>query len=272
MIKSSIGEQPEGLRSRLESEAHVWLCELEPWRDFPLLIGEEKDRARTLRHPDAQTSFIAGRSLLRFVLSHYSELEPSDWSFTSSRVGRPEITGPEPVATLRFNLTHTRGLAALVVTRTADCGIDVEQLDRPLKPLRIAEHSFAPEEFRDLEAQAPAALKERFFSYWTLKESYYKATGSGIPFRMTGARFDLTGETRIAFEPSEDEGARASDWQFGLHRPTDEHVLAIALASGPERHLDLRSFSSLGSEGGATFTASSLPSIRATTPAQKAGA
>lgn len=254
MIQSSIGERPGELRASLSGQAHLWISNLEVWtREATdcLLTTEELSRARTLRHPAAQQSFLAGRALVRVVLSHYLEIEPSTWTFSASRFGRPEITGPEPVPELRFNLTHTRGLAACVITATADCGIDVEEVDRPLRPLRIAEHSFAPEEFRDLKHRRATELRERFFSYWTLKEAYYKARGSGIPFRLLGARFELTGEDGVLFAPTVDEQTLAQAWQFELFRPTQEHILAVALESGAERPLELRCFGNAG-DGNAT--------------------
>jgi 4'-phosphopantetheinyl transferase len=245
LIQSSIGERPDELRESLSSQAHLWISDVDIWtRDTTakLLTTEELTRARTLRHPAAQQYYLAGRALVRSVLSHYAELEPSTWSFSASRFGRPEITGPLPIPKLRFNLTHTRGLAACVVTAAADCGIDVEELERPLKPLRIAEHSFSPEEFGDLEHRPLPELRERFFSYWTLKEAYYKARGSGIPFRLGGARFELTDEHRVVFTPDDDEETRAENWQFALFKPTSGHVLAVALEPGAESRLELRCF------------------------------
>lgn len=245
MIQTSIGERPAELRASLSREAHLWLSAPEAWTAKALealLTPDELKRARTLRHPQAQQNFLAGRALVRSALSRYVDLPPSAWSFEAGRLGRPEIVGPQPVPELRFNLSHTGGLAACVVTTTADCGVDVEEIERRLRPLRIAEHSFAPEEFADLESGPTARLRERFFSYWTLKEAYYKSRGSGIPFRLGGARFELTETGRADFLPAEDEGVQAEDWQFWLFRPTPAHLLAVAIDAGSGPRLELRCF------------------------------
>ncbi len=230
-----------------------------------MLSADETDRIRTIRHPDAQMAFVAGRSLLRVALSHYHDVEPTAWEFAASRLGRPELSAPVPLARLRFNLTHTRGLAACVVTSTADCGIDVEQLERPLKPLRIAEHSFAAEELHDLENRTDGEVRERFFTYWTLKEAYYKARGSGIPFRMTGARFELESPARIAFAPTVEEDAMAGEWQFALTRPTAAHVMAVALRPGTDRRFAIRCFSHRPTNTGPDFAETPLTPVRVTT-------
>lgn len=264
MHESSIGEPSEALRADLTRSAHVWISDLEVWRRSPVLSPDEAERVRKLRHPEAQKSFVAGRSLLRFALSHYEGVEPTAWEFSSSKLGRPEISAPGSIARLRFNISHTRGLAACVVTETADCGIDVEELERPLRPLRIAEHSFATEEFDDLADRGADEIRERFFSYWTLKEAYYKARGSGIPFRMTGARFELDSPTRIEFLPADEEDTAASAWQFALVRPTAAHVMAVALRSGADRHFPLRCFSHREASTDPHFVESPFTPLRAT--------
>ena len=265
MIETSIGEPSTELRASLSNEVHLWISDLDIWtreEAEKLLTNDELARARTLRHPVSQQNYLAGRALVRSALSHYASSRPSDWAFASTRLGRPEIAGPQPIPQLRFNLTHTRGLAACVVTATADCGVDVEQIDRPLRPLRIAEHSFARAEFEDLEGRSSEDLRERFFTYWTLKEAYYKARGSGIPFRLGGARFDLTQSERVHFLPSADENVVAAGWQFWLIRPTLEHVLAVAVESGRKPSLELRGFGNSASEKPTDFAPVNLVAER----------
>ncbi len=269
MIKSSIGERPDELRATLSGQAHIWISDLKIWDRKTLdslLPQDELTRARTLRHPAAQQNYLAGRALIRVVLSHYSALDPPSWNFSPGRFGRPEITGPQPIPELRFNLAHTPGLAACVVTATADCGIDVEEAERPLKPLRIAEHSFAPEEFDDLQQRPPGEIRERFFSYWTLKEAYYKARGSGIPFRLLGARFELSGESSLVFSPAVTEQVSAEEWQFELFRPTTDHILAVALTSSAERRLEIRCFSNSTGAAATDFTQLKLVAERSSAP------
>lgn len=247
MFQWSIGEPAGELRAGLEREAHLWLLDLESWSGsatHPALGADDKLRARTIRHPEAQRNFLAGRVLVRTALSHYADIESSAWLFRASRLGRPEIVGPGSAPALRFNLSHSGALAACVVTATAACGVDVENLARPLRPLRIAEHSFAPEEFDDLNRRPRTSLRDRFFTYWTLKESYYKARGSGIPFHVTGARFELDEPGVIVFAPADKEETLAENWQFELFRPRPDHLVAVALEAAGYGKLTVRAFAS----------------------------
>jgi 4'-phosphopantetheinyl transferase len=222
--------------TRLEDEAHVWLSDpLEPPAapspppSRGLLSPDEWRRLARIRHSGTRGLFFTGRVLLRSALSHYAAVEPSDWAFRETDLGRPEVAGPAGAPPLRFNLSHAPGLVACLVTREIDCGLDVESLDRPVDAVGIAEHSFSAAEAEELRDLAEPELTLRFFSYWTLKEAYLKARGTGIRLRLDAVEFDLSGEGRVEarFRPPTEE--RPEDWQFELYRPTDPHLLAVAL-------------------------------------------
>jgi 4'-phosphopantetheinyl transferase len=222
--------------TRLEGEAHVWLLNpLEPPsassspRSRDLLSPDEWRRFERIRHSGTRGLFFTGRLLLRAALSHYAAIEPADWVFRETDLGRPEVAGPAGAPPLRFNLSHAPGLVACLVIREIDCGLDVESLNRPVDAVGIAEHSFGTAEAEELRDLAEPELTLRFFSYWTLKEAYLKARGTGIRLRLDAVEFDLSGEGRIdaRFSPPAEE--RPEDWQFDLFQPTDRHLLALAL-------------------------------------------
>jgi 4'-phosphopantetheinyl transferase len=222
--------------TRLEGEAHVWLSNpLEPpsVSSSPgsrnLLSSDERERLARIRHSGTRGLFFTGRVLLRAALSRYAAIEPSDWFFRETDLGRPEVAGPAGAPPLRFNLSHAPGLVACLVTREIDCGLDVESLDRPVDAVRIAEHSFGAAEAEELRDLAEPERTLRFFSYWTLKEAYLKARGTGIRLRLDAVEFDLSGTGRVdaRFPPHAEE--RSEDWQFELLRPADRHLLALAL-------------------------------------------
>src|SRR6185295_18612851 len=116
----------------------------------------------------------------RTTLSHYAAVDPTAWQFARNRRGRPEISGPLGVAPLRFNLSNTAGLIACLVTLGVDVGVDVEDTHRRGETVRIANRFFSASEVAALEALPPERQRQRFFEYWTLKESYIKARGMGL--------------------------------------------------------------------------------------------
>jgi len=222
----------------LENEVHVWLAwpedvtnpgQLQEYQS--LLSPDEKERYRRFHFDRDRHHYLVAHVLLRKALSAYVDVDPSTWQFSQNQHGRPEISAPDIVPLLRFNLTHTNGLVACVITLEVDCGIDVEQLSVRGNPMAIAEKMFAASEQLTLKRLDGQAFLDRFFTYWTLREAYCKALGVGIAFSKKDYCFveDDSKRWGISFDvPSNKE---ESPWQFSLTRPTTEHLLAVAIRS-----------------------------------------
>ncbi len=132
-------------------------CYREYWRQTPRFRQEKADRCR----------FPLGRaqSVGVWVL----------WQRARTRLGLPQ----EAV----FNLSHSGFYALCSVETETDSsvlvGCDVERISVYRK--RVAERFFCPEEYDFIQAQKdPEARRRMFFRYWTLKESFIKATRQGM--------------------------------------------------------------------------------------------
>lgn len=202
-----------------------------------LLTEEERAREPRFYFADDRLRYLVTRALVRTVLSRYAPLAPGDWRFAGNGYGRPQIA-PEIVARcpeaadLRFNLSHTRGLIALGVTRGRELGVDVEHLDDRESPLDIADRFFAPVEVEALWQQPESARHVRFFEYWTFKESYIKARGQGlsIPLDRFSIHYPHDAGVRLAIDPTlEDAPERWALWQY---RPAGNYLLAVCAERG----------------------------------------
>ena len=224
------------LLQRLENEVHVWLSRPEDVTDSDqlqeyqsLLSSDEQERYRRFHFDRDRHHYLVAHALLRKALSAYVDVDPSAWQFSQNKHGRPEISGPDIEPLLRFNLTHTNGLVACVVTLESDCGIDVERLSARGNLMGIAEKMFAASEQQDLMNLDGQAFLDRFFTYWTLREAYCKALGVGIAWSKSNYGFVEKGSERwgICFDALSNE--ESDHWQFALTRPTSEHLLAVAV-------------------------------------------
>jgi 4'-phosphopantetheinyl transferase len=192
--------------------------------------GERLRLARLLSKPK-QELFLLAHGLLRTELSQCADVDPAAWQFSSGAHGRPEIAAPE--SSLRFNLSHTEGLAACAVTDGRDVGIDVEDITRE-HSRGLAERVFSPREQKSLRDLQAGEQARGFFELWTLKEAYLKARGLGLTVPLRGFSFyrDAAGEWRIEFDASGD-GARCEDdprrWTFRSWRVGARHQAALAL-------------------------------------------
>jgi len=220
----------------LHRQAHVWLVSPESIDDRAVLercraslCSEELQQYRRFRFAQDQHRYLVSHALVRQVLSQYLPPAPADWRFVRNAHGRPEIAGAEDLPALRFNLTHTSGLAACLVTLDSDCGIDSEKIARRHRLGKVAGRMFSEAECKQLEALQGREFEEFFHERWTLREAYVKALGIGISFPTRKLCFEVRMETDIQVTFLEGIDDRNANWQFRLLRPTSEHIVAIAL-------------------------------------------
>ena len=168
-----------------DDEVHVWSAwlgraEADDSGGLALLSEEERARAAKFHFEGDRRHFIARRSLLRAILGHYLKIEPSQVSLDYEERGKPRLGGPDRPAALHFNCSHSRNLALCAVGRLGPLGVDVEQW-RPMPEMAdiVAAFCSARENAR-INAAPPEKKLEVFFSLWTRKEAWLKATGEGI--------------------------------------------------------------------------------------------
>jgi 4'-phosphopantetheinyl transferase len=176
---------------------------------------------------DAGSLRSAGADHVRATLSRYADVEPGDWRFERGEHGRPELAAGQTGLPLRFNLSHADGLIACAVSLERDVGVDVENIERARKAMRIAERYFSPGEVEALRALCGDDARRRFLEYWTLRECYVKARGLGIAVALRGIAFRIEGGS-ISMQLAPDREDDPAGWQFELHHPTSRHVLAVA--------------------------------------------
>lgn len=233
-----------------DDEIHVWLADPEAMRSpecLERLLGVlgplERDRHQRLRREQPRREFLVAHALARLVLSRYARVPAESLSFCFGEHGRPELSSPPDARWLRFNLSHTRGMAVCAVVREVDIGVDVESAARRVRHREVAERFFGEDEVKALEALAPEERAGRFLELWTLKEAYLKARGSGIsiPLRSFQLRVSDQGPPRIRFDPAVlcDD---ASSWQLSLHHPSRTHTLALAIRRPDRRRMAVRFF------------------------------
>ncbi len=191
-----------------------------------LLDDAERARAARFHFDRDRKCYVAAHALGRTLLSSWAGGDPRGWRFQVGDHGKPEVLSPPGGPRLRLNLSHTRGLAAAVLTEGHDVGIDVEWLDRRAPTMDLAQRFFARTECAQLDGLAEDAFVERFLSFWTLKEAYVKAIGKGLAQPLDSFAFTLE-PLAIAFA---DAGADTpAAWSFRRFVPTPRHLMAVAL-------------------------------------------
>ena len=167
------------------NEVHIWRASL----NLPVpqvrslqhtLTAEELKRAQRYYFMKDRENFIVARGLLREILGSYLKMLPGQLRFTYNDYGKPCLAGQLGGETLRFNVSHSHGLALYAVTRGRAVGIDVERIRPDLAEADITERFFSPREVAALRALPIDMQPEAFFRCWTRKEAYIKAKGTGL--------------------------------------------------------------------------------------------
>lgn len=216
-------------------------CIDEPLLDryLQLLPVAEQAEVERFRCQKSRQLTLIGRALARHALSHHEGGDPADWKFSRSPFGKPFTTG-ERRGAVAFNVAHTEGLVVCAVGPVDAIGVDAEYVDRRNALDAIAQRFFAPSEAAALSALPAAERKQEFFRFWTLKEAFIKAHGSGLALPLDRFAFELgaAGPPRIHFDPRlPGDPAR---WHFVGLRLGPHHVGAVAAETSPGRTLRLR--------------------------------
>ena len=165
-------------------DIHLWLVDLDqPLTPLPelaaTLTADEQERAGRFRFPEHQARFIAGRGLLRELLSGYLNRPAAALRFRRGLHGKPELAGEEAAAGLHFNLSHS-GHRALYAVARREVGVDLEKLDRSADYAGIMARICGPQEQAAFQTLHPEQRQDAFFACWTRKEAIAKAIGSGF--------------------------------------------------------------------------------------------
>ncbi len=144
---------------------------------YAWLSADECDRVERFRSPQHQRDFVAARGALRSYLAQYLNCHPKELRFDYGTHGKPKLVD-DP--NLHFNLAHSHERALIVVCKSAAIGVDLERVRPVPKLLALAKRFFNVSEYESIAALPETLQPEKFFAYWTCKEAYLKATGTGL--------------------------------------------------------------------------------------------
>ncbi len=217
---------------------HLWLAELHhphwPVADLSASLSpDEHRRAGTYVFQRHRQRFIIARGLLRWLLAGYLGVEPGSIRLGYGSSGKPELATPSDSPPLRFNCSHSQGLALYALVRGRRIGVDLEML-RPVPEAEfIASEWFSVDEQSALRAADPHHRTTLFLQYWTRKEAYAKAMGHGLCDALKGIRTPLAAYgTRSMKGPG---AATTAGWSFRELDLANDYIGVLAVERGHYR-------------------------------------
>jgi 4'-phosphopantetheinyl transferase len=209
---------PPGLKLS-GGEVHVWRAALDrsPACEqslLALLTPDELNRANRFYHKHDRSHFIVGRGVLREVLGRYLGVPPGSLRFEYTKYGKPLLVEEFRGEDMRFNLSHSKGVALLAVTAGREIGVDVEWMRPGVAEEEIAERFFSANEVRVLRGLPKGAQEEAFFNCWTRKEAYIKAKGEGLSMPLDRFAVTLAPGSRAELLHTVGDPEEASRWRL----------------------------------------------------------
>ncbi len=168
-------------------EIHVWYASTETLGKeisdhFSLLSVEEQQRAGSFRFQRDRATYVLGKCIARMLLGDMLNVPPRTIRFTHGEYGKPKIV---PDCGLAFNLAHSGMHVACALAADREVGVDIESERDDIDIMAPARQYFCRNEIRQLEGTSLERKGALFYKYWTLKEAYLKAEGSGLNISLT---------------------------------------------------------------------------------------
>jgi 4'-phosphopantetheinyl transferase len=208
-------------------EVHIWLAWLDAAPQERILLRsylneEEVSRAERFVFPRDRDHFIVARGRLRELVGRYLHCSPNVVQFKTGRYGKLSLL--DDLAPLRFNLSHSNGLALYGFCLGRELGIDAEKIRPGFASEGIAARYFSAPEQKELAEVPNEHRNTAFFLCWTRKEAYIKAHGDGLQIPLDS--FD------VSLKPGEPETLRSADsgrWSMRSFVPATEFVAALVV-------------------------------------------
>ncbi len=165
---------------------------------FELLSDAQKAYLNSLNETKRKQSFAVRTLLNRVLTANFDNISISNLYRDSK--GKPTLAQ----SNLSISLTHSCEYVGCAVSDNA-VGIDIERI-KPIKPA-VIDKVCSSEEIQTLNSEAD------FFTFWTLKEAYVKATGK------TNCRFSeisLENDSKYNIITNEIDGYKYSILEINL--------------------------------------------------------
>jgi 4'-phosphopantetheinyl transferase len=187
----------------MKTTVDVWTFEVEQFGQAAtseVLSAEEKQRAARFHFERDRLSYTVSHTLLRQVLSKYTQRAASDIEIRTERNGKPYLAE----RSIEFNLSHSDELTAIAVC-TSPVGVDVERVrpvGQPLSALIGREDAEIIAHLKQSEQQVA------FFQCWARKEALLKAVGVGLLENLERVSVGIGPSSEIVSSIAEIEGWR----------------------------------------------------------------
>ena len=217
-----------------DSDLHIWRACLSgsvPELSYfdSILSPDEKARAERFYFERDRNRYIFGRGILRTLLGGYLQVQASKITFVYGPHGKPAIESVRSNKSLQFNLAHSNDWAVYAFGWDHPLGIDLEHI-RPMPDVdELAERFFSASERVLIHSLSGDQKWETFFSIWTCKEAFLKATGSGLTLPLDQFEVSPRADGGMKLTSISGNSKPADRWRLETFKPIADYQSAIAV-------------------------------------------
>ncbi len=206
---------------------------------FACLSEEEQARASRFRFERDRRSYRVSHACKRYVLSHYLDLDPAELVFSAGEWGKPRLSGSAAESGWEFNLSHSKGVTLIGVSRGTEIGVDVEawQTTERMEPIferfasRLEKACFA--EVKNVDRS------HLLTAWWVSKEGFIKAVGRGLSQSLSDFSIRARSGSSWSIGDVPVEYGLGDDYRLRLLALGSEHLGAVV---GHAPSLSIRGF------------------------------
>jgi 4'-phosphopantetheinyl transferase len=206
---------------------------------FHCLSREERERAARFHFEKDRRSFRVTHACKRWIFSRYLGVDPSCLEFSKGEWGKPALEHPRHDQGFRFNLSHSKGVTLIGVSKKAEIGVDVEGLQTAERMLPIFDRFGSEREkhiFRKLHVPNHGLWMT---AWWVSKEAYIKVVGRGLSLGLPSFTLEMESDTDWGFGEMPIEFGVGADYRLRLLEVGSGHFAAVAVQ---DEGLEIRSF------------------------------
>ena len=208
------------------------------------LCPEEIDRINQFRFKDDLKLCLAGRLMIRKCIQLASNIKWNEINLARSAKGKPTLQNElNHKRKFFFNISHQGDYTVLAASTKVNIGIDIMKFVTPNNTdipsfFKLMKRQFVDSEWSYILSHGNEWKNlEAFYRMWCLKESYVKATGTGIGTNTASyMRFNVSDNDWIAQNNMKVcktsklfIGNEPQPWRFHEYQLDDNHAVAVAL-------------------------------------------
>ena len=184
-------------------------------REFSHTLSSNEVRKRDQLHfAEDRDRYVIRHGALREIVGGYLNIPACDVDIEYTEYGKPKIVENSASSWLQFNLTSSKDLALIAVTRMNHIGVDIEYIIDDFPSMEIASKYFSAGAMRQLYSLPEESRKRAFFNCWTRKEAYIKARGEGLSNPLDRFEVSLHPKSQAALLHHDEDPHESSRWSL----------------------------------------------------------